>query len=952
MRKYYLNLKSKLEELSNLSKKGLDRVKKAKFQYEYDLFEEVVKQFKVIFYNNYANDKTITNLPTNLQNIIKSYQDQANEKNNELDNLHKKRTENYIANHKKTIENILAKNPKAGDEENRDTEEYRRINEAKTKINQLEEDLKNPKYEKMTPAHYMLDKEFDFFFDKIMVQVEENPKLGIKDEEELKDEVLQLKTKLEDPKNYEFAIKDNLDYLYNQGFLKEKSKEIYKNEMKTLQELTSTVSYQFADEQYTKLIVPIEKELSSEVKSLFEPGSNEAGLGSLAEYKSYGFKDTNNNKDYNKIIRAIKPIKDTGNAEKIKQILEFMDSLGMVPEGASSSESKNKEYGFINFIKAKKELIDVASKKGYYFKPDDFVEKFNNLKKEAEKIDRIYMMIHNLLGDDLDTIPTNVDSIRNTDVPQKYKNQLALQAKFNNLYITLAFIKEHNLSIDEFVKNPVQQARFALNEEYKKRRIDNVLKDKTKLEALLELSEVKTERKALDSYPYTRCFELFVTNEKNDEIKTNGIVTSAAVTKEVNGIKKSVDLIYDYFSDADISQTLQNIFVGNNNLSYESALVSKNGYEMNLRTGAKMEENQTLLDRVSNVNSFEVKFEEALQTIQAFKNQKGNAMRTIDENKMFEALQDLTAKFITTHDLDKKDIDGHRLYSKDFVKRMKKFVSDPMKLEDVRTMGINIDPEHQRTVTRFMKKGESLKKKATKIAEKAVSKDVKTYYKRMKAQQKLITSLEKQYDKAYAKCERYSNDIHGQKYRLYDEQKTTLHRELINARNTLTNMPGDEIERLKSAYKSNNINKYYLEKRVQQIKNANDISKQPAMFLHQEKNYKSFKNYARNVLHLTNEQMRDAAFVREKKIEYQAIIDQSRAEKNAFFMANALADTSMASFKEKNPDIVLNNKGRNVEDIIQERNQANKISVDLEDEIPNYVEEVKDELNKEKNLVA
>ena len=51
-----------------------------------------------------------------------------------------------------------------------------------------------------------------------------------------------------------------------------------------------------------------------------------------------------------------------------------------------------------------------------------------------------------------------------------------------------------------------------------------------------------------------------------------------AVTKEVNGIKKSVDLIYDYFSDADISQTLQNIFVGNDNLSYESALVSKNGY--------------------------------------------------------------------------------------------------------------------------------------------------------------------------------------------------------------------------------------------------------------------------------------------------------------------------------------------------------------------------------------
>ena len=40
MKNYYSSLKSKLEELSNLSKKGLDRVKKAKFQYEYDLFEE------------------------------------------------------------------------------------------------------------------------------------------------------------------------------------------------------------------------------------------------------------------------------------------------------------------------------------------------------------------------------------------------------------------------------------------------------------------------------------------------------------------------------------------------------------------------------------------------------------------------------------------------------------------------------------------------------------------------------------------------------------------------------------------------------------------------------------------------------------------------------------------------------------------------------------------------
>ena len=58
------------------------------------------------------------------------------------------------------------------------------------------EDLKNPKYEKMTPAHYMLDKEFDFFFDKIMEQVEKDPKLGIKSEEELTAEAKNLKTKL------------------------------------------------------------------------------------------------------------------------------------------------------------------------------------------------------------------------------------------------------------------------------------------------------------------------------------------------------------------------------------------------------------------------------------------------------------------------------------------------------------------------------------------------------------------------------------------------------------------------------------------------------------------------------------------------------------------------------------------------------------------------------------
>ena len=181
--------------------------------------------------------------------------------------------------------------------------------------------------------------------------------------------------------------------------------------------------------------------------------------------KVYYNKD--NHKRFIDSINEIQSSKET--KDKIKKLLKKLDSLEILDESANASESPYKEYGFIRFIKARNAFVDAMNEE-----PAD-EEKIRRtleiLKNEENKINEIYQVIKEELGDEYETMPSNVDSYRQILVPPCFKDNLVINAKFNSLFIMLTFIKEKNLNIDNFVDYPVELAKICLNDYIEKNNI-------------------------------------------------------------------------------------------------------------------------------------------------------------------------------------------------------------------------------------------------------------------------------------------------------------------------------------------------------------------------------------------------------------------------------------------------------------------------------------------------
>ena len=802
------------------------------------------------------------------------------------------------------------------------------------------DNYENPKFNRSRATDYMLDEEFDLYFEQIIDAAEKDYLLGNRGIDELAKQVEKYVPKIDSPENEIFEIKDRLFHLRAKSRIHSEGDKIVMEKLERVQELTSIIKN--AGERHTELVRPIEQAGYKVEKELFAEAVNDLGLSDKAHVESAGFKNPTTTEEYNQIEALIQPLETDGTVVAIQSLLELMDSLGMVSEDSLSSESQWKAYGFTNFLKAKYDLINEVNKPDEEVSNDEFIRKFNKLDEEANKIDIVFGKIKDLLGDDVETMPTNVDSVRNSDVPLKYGNQLALQAKFNELYITLAFIKEHNLTIDEFVHDPIRCVREEMEREYDNKRLNKVLAGKSKLDAIYELTKTTYEKVSLDTYAYSRSYELFLTHEKDHEKKKENLVNNGAMFIVNNGIKRCVDKITDYFSGANIEATLQNILLGGKDFSYEDAIIYKDNTQRNLRTLVAEKETETLLERISKEENFEEIFEESLVIIKKYDNNvKHGNQRDISTAQMLQALQGLTVKYMMTHNLDEKTMSGERLYSKEFIKRMKNLVTDYTKIDTLRGVNVELDREYTKTITNLMKKGEGLKKKEIKTIAKNLNREEKKFIKDTNKLKKEISSLDKKINKLEAKYERNHNEALLIQVRNLKNEKEVKEQRLESEQTTRLND-------LTVRYNNGEISKYYLEKRTEQINNNGDYSTKPEMFLCDEKNYKSFKNYYKNVLNLTREQTRDQDFMREKQIEYMNIVDASKAEKNAYYVNKALERKSMHSVKVLDSDIVLNNNQSRTS------SQASifkmEMNVNLEDNIELNFEKV-NELDKSKQKI-
>jgi hypothetical protein len=119
------------------------------------------------------------------------------------------------------------------------------------------------------------------------------------------------------------------------------------------------------------------------------------------------------------------------------------------------------------------------------------------------------------------------------------------------------------------------------------------------------------------------------------------------------------------------------------------------------------------------------------------------------------------------------------------------------------------------------------------------------------------------------------------------------------------------------------------------------------MFLCDEKNYKTFKNYCKNVLHLTKDQIRDEDFMRQQRMDYITLIEPSKAEKNSYYANKVLETKSMHSVKVLDADIALN---KNVSRVNSQASISRmELNVDLNESVLVDFERVNEvQQNKEK----
>ena len=135
-------------------------------------------------------------------------------------------------------------------------------------------------------------------------------------------------------------------------------------------------------------------------------------------------------------------------------MLQKMKEMELIPEGAgAAAEEGTKKYAFRKLIEAKHSFENAVKQK----RIDEVIELKKAYDKEWQNMQELMDMARNGLGQDVFSMPGNVDITRNKDVPWTFARDLKTQAQVNGVY--QMFIVMQELGIDDpevFIDNVAQ----------------------------------------------------------------------------------------------------------------------------------------------------------------------------------------------------------------------------------------------------------------------------------------------------------------------------------------------------------------------------------------------------------------------------------------------------------------------------------------------------------------
>ena len=490
--------------------------------------------------------------------------------------------------------------------------------------------------------------------------------------------------------------------------------------------------------------------------------------------------------------------------------------------------------------------------------------------------------------------------------------------------------------------------------------IDNLLSDKTKAEGLLFLAEKNNIPKFEDIVKFTRSLELIYKSERNEEYEKNNHLSFIAVST-LYGNKGRVATIGSMYFEGKTLETIQNIFLAKRNdfgrISYLDSYVSTLPIQDDLKTSVFLEQKPTIVEKIKADENIEETFYEAINVLKEFtvkskEIKKQNLL--LEPKKVFDSVQELAVKIILTLDIKGTSVDQKRGYSERFVRDLYNVIVDYKEVEELKNLKFEPNMKRLNSMTTVIENKDKLVKTLEKNMNLHQKNREDVFIREFERINKEIDLLDKRADELGKKLAK------GATNEAIEEIALEQHKKFLE----LQNLQNKRLKELKEDVENGIITEFYFNKRTEQVKLLSDIKNKPAMFMCDDKNYKNFKTYVKEVLKKDIKSF-DQNQLRFNENKYDLLMRKSKDEKQLHLINKILTHYKLSTNKsinyERVEQIVVKDNTFEMKKISEELLESNRqieeakknpqkapLEVNLEE--PN--EEVSEEIIKEEVKVV
>lgn len=164
--------------------------------------------------------------------------------------------------------------------------------------------------------------------------------------------------------------------------------------------------------------------------------------------------------------------------EALRKIFKKFDEMEMLRPGEeklANAEDGLKIYGQRRLQDRKNEFADALMSGDY----DRIIAAQSSLEKTWKDMEELYQIAKENFSQDRTLFPGNVDGTRNSDLSWEFVGDIMTTAQINTCFVAYNTCKLANVSIDEYLKNPMKVAMRPSNDAFEKNNLNAITSGKS-----------------------------------------------------------------------------------------------------------------------------------------------------------------------------------------------------------------------------------------------------------------------------------------------------------------------------------------------------------------------------------------------------------------------------------------------------------------------------------------